>query len=167
MELIKYVLRIGMIMIALGIIYNTYASDVKTEWNSLSTEERSVIMESYVIGNDYNLGLTLAAICWQESMGGRWQISTDGNDVGLYHINLHWYMKEFHIKDTIWNRSKYATLLITKPELSRVYVLAKLTNLARTNHNNWHKVWWRYNGSEEYALNIKDKVMYLKTIMIK
>jgi len=159
------------IIILLFLIVNTsYAvvteqEKLAQEWKAMSTEEKNSIIKSYVAGLPYNLQLTLAAINWQESMGGRWQISTDHNDVGIYHVNLHWYFKEMKIKDTIWNRSKYTTMLITKPKVCEIYVISKLQNLLLANNNNYYKTWWRYNGSEEYAKHILEKVHFLQHLL--
>jgi len=158
------------IMLFMLLVNISYAVDAKQEklaleWKTMTAEEKNSIIKSYVAGLPYNLQLTLAAINWQESMGGRWQISTDHNDVGIYHVNLYWYFKEMKIKDTIWNRSKYTTILMTKPKVCEIYVISKLQNLLLANGNDYYKAWWRYNGNEEYAKHILEKVHFLKLLL--
>jgi len=144
-----------------------YGSEIKLEksWTNMSKVQRDSIRKSYTSGLDYSLGYTLAAINWQESVGGVYQISMDGNDYGIYHINIHWYLKAVHKKDTMWNRSKYATVLLTKPKYSEIYVISVLQNHLLSNGNNFYRTWWRYNGAKKYADAIRKKVIFLQKII--
>ena len=138
---------------------------LKKKWYALSSDEKASIIKSYLAGRKYDLGLTLAAINWQESCGGRWQVSIDHNDAGIYHINLHWYFKSLGIKDTVYNRSKYTTFIILHPKLSEKYVIAKLLNLRKMYNGNYYRVWWHYNGSKKYANNILHKVRFIRHVL--
>jgi len=140
------------------------ATDLKKVWNNMYQEQRESIYQSYEAGVDYNLGYTLAAINWQESVGGVYQISMDYHDFGIYHINIKWYLRGEKIKDTMWNRSKYSTFILTHPKVSEIYVISKLQNILRSNGNNFYKTWWKYNGSKVYAKDIHDKVIFLKKV---
>ena len=151
-----------LVLMALILISSLYGkSKLEYAWSHLSTQERMCIFNSYRAGLKYDIGLTLAAINWQESVGGRYRISIDGNDVGIYHVNLYWYFKEFNIENTMWNRSKYATILITKPKIEEAYVITKLINL-KLIHKHWIDVWTAYNGSKEYSIKILNKVRFLR-----
>lgn len=136
-------------------------SPEEKDWNSLSFDEKIVIYNSYITGVKYDVGWSLGAICWQESKGGRWQISIDHNDYSRYNVSLYWYFKEHKIPDTRYNRSKYGTLLLTKPKIAEDYVIKKLKRAYKF-YGNWMIVWERYNGSKEYAYKIQKKVMFLK-----
>jgi len=156
---------IGKLLLLCIFLFSTLSAeepDLKKDWSALSKDEKASILRSYLVGRKYDMGLTLAAINWQESRGGRWQVSTDHNDVGVYHINLHWYFKALNIKDTIYNRSKYTTFIILHPDLSEEYVIAKLLNLRKIYNSNYYSVWWHYNGSKKYATDILHKVKFIK-----
>ena len=156
---------IGKILLLVILMFSVLGAreiNLKKEWHGLSKDEKASILKSYLVGRKYDMGLTLAAINWQESYGGRWQVSIDHNDVGIYHINLHWYFKALGIKDTIYNRSKYTTFIILHPKLSEKYVIAKLLNLRKMYNYNYYKVWWHYNGSKKYATAILHKVRFIR-----
>ena len=148
------------ILLAIGLSANNIP--IEKDWMMLSEKEKVSILRSFLVGRKYDLGLTMAAINWQESRGGRWQVSTDHSDVGIYHINLYWYFKNLGISDNIYNRSQYTTLLILYPELSEEYVIDKLTTLRKRYNDNFYKVWWRYNGAKAYASKIREKVKFIR-----
>ena len=151
-----------LVLMALILISSLYGkSKLEYAWNRLTYEEQHLIYKSYKTGLEHDIGLSLAAINWQESVGGRYRISMDGNDVGIYHVNLYWYFKELNIENTMWNRSKYATILITKPKIEESYVIYKLLNL-KSIHKEWVDVWTAYNGSKEYSIKILNKVRFLR-----
>lgn len=140
------------------------------DWYSLTQNERDTIIQGYLDAKQFDLGLTVAAIIWQESRGGKWLISTDHNDYGLYHINLYWYMKSMGIKNTIYNKSEVASILITDKMTSLSYVVAKLVIYRKRYHGNYMKVWEAYNGIGErgkvYAKKISSKVSFLRMMLV-
>jgi len=146
------------------IVITLHAQSIEKDWLSLSHKEREVIMSSYYKGLQYNLGFSLAAICWHESLGGRWQLTVGemSSDYGLYHINIYWYLKEIKVKDTMWNRSRYATILMTQPDVAETYVINKLQTLVKAYNGDYNKVWTAYNGSKVYANSIRVKVKFLQ-----
>lgn len=156
-----------MLLVITVTLFGDIKQDLAKDWEILSVKEKESILKSFETGEKYNIGLTLAAINWQESNGGRYQISTDNKDFGLYHINLYWYFKEFKIPDNMWNRSKHATLLLTKPEVSEQYVISKINNLLSIHDGDKFKVWKSYNGSHNYAVDISEKVKFLKNVLHK
>ena len=157
------------IILVMIISLNLLASNMQQDWNNLSYNQRSTIAHSYSVGTRYDLGLTMAAIAWQESDGGRYQIGN--NDYGIYQINIRYYLKHFGIKDHYYNRSKYATLLITDPESSEAYVIDKLIYLRNRHNGSYLKVWKHYNGSNDkataYSYRIRNRVRFLRTIFHK
>jgi len=156
---------IGRVLLLVAIMFSVLGAkevNLNKEWRALNENEKASILRSYLVGRKDNIGLTLAAINWQESCGGRWQVSTDHNDAGVYHINLHWYFKDLGIKDTAYNRSKYTTFIILHPKLAEKYVIAKLLNLRKIYNGNYHRIWWHYNGSKKYSHDILLKVRFIR-----
>lgn len=151
------------IMIGLLLTISLHANLLE-DWNTLTEHEKDTIVMAYHRGKVNDIGLTLGAICWQESVGGRYLISTDKNDYGFYHVNIHWYLKELHIKENMWSISKYSSILMTRPDIEEAYVVAKIKYLRKVYRDNWHKIWWHYNGSELYAYHIAEKVKFLSYI---
>jgi len=141
-------------------------SDVKSEWLNMSDGEQLAIVNSYHKGKRYDIGYTLAAIAWVESRGGRWRIGTSTSDFGIYHVNIYWYLKELGVEDTIYNRSKYATRLLIRPDIEEEFVINKLVNLHKSNKS-WIIVWYKYNGSMEYVKKIIDRINYIKMLRSK
>jgi len=136
--------------------------NLEKDWVGMSEKEKKAIAASFQMGAKYNLGYTLAAINWHESKGGRWRISADGNDVGYYHVNVYWYLKENGIRNSIWKRLEYKTLLITNQKLELDYVISMLVKLRKKYKNAWLKIWRDYNGSPVYAKDILNKVIFLR-----
>jgi len=144
------------------------SSRLSKEWRDMSQKEKGSILKSYTDGLEDNIGLTLAAINWQESRGGRWQISIDKNDYGIYHVNLNWYFKTLGIKDNPYNRSQYGTLFITDPDIPLQYVKTKIKGLLKRYHNNFYVMWRHYNGfskDKTYANAILKKVIFLRKVL--
>jgi len=149
------------IIMILCIISIGFSSSLDKEWNNLSIEQKNIAYKIYDIGSKNDIGLTLTSIAWQESKFGKYRISVNYEDVGFYHINLYWFFKEMGIQDTMYNRSKYITILITKPNIEEKFVINKILTL-KSIYGSWYKVWWHYNGSKIYANNILKKVRYLR-----
>lgn len=149
------------IIILLLMINIGFSSSLNKEWNNLSNEQKNIAYKIYAMGSKHDIGLTLTAIAWQESKFGKYRISVNYEDVGYYHINLYWFFKEMGIKDNMYNRSKYITILMTKPDIEEKFVINKILTL-KSVYNSWYKVWWHYNGSKVYANNILKKVRYLR-----
>ena len=154
-------------LVLMLVMFSTFLfSDVKSEWLNMSEEEQLVIINSYYKGNYYNVGYTLAAIAWIESRGGRWRIGTSSSDYGIYHVNIHWYLKELGVKDTMYNRSKYATRIMIRPDIEEEFVINKLVKLHKQ-YKSWRTVWYKYNGSKEYVQKIADRIKYIKMLIDK
>lgn len=140
------------------------AANIGEDWARLSKTEKAVIYKSFAEGYNDDLGYTLAAIAWHESKGGRWQISTDGKDFGVYHINIYWFLKEKGINDTLYNRATWSTRIITDYKMSRNYVINKLKKLLTRHKGNYFLAWKGYNGSEDYAKKLLIKVQFLQKL---
>lgn len=134
------------------------------EWScQMSISERMSVWESYKAGLPYGFGLTLAGINWKESKGGRWQVGLDGTGFGYYHIDIKWFLVRMGIDDNPYNRSKWATYIMTEPWYAEQYVIDFLAELEKRYSGNWYKVWQAYNGSKVYADDMRLRIRVLRT----
>ena len=75
-------------MLSLGL----QASTLK-DYYRLSEEQRAILHQAYLRAQPYDLGYTMAAFGWHESVAGKVRINTNFStdkpsiDVGLYHLN--------------------------------------------------------------------------------
>lgn len=162
--MVKYKVVVALLVTTLAAFLN--ASTLDEDWGNLRPNERWTVYQSYLTGKPYGLGLTMAAIAWKESNGGRWLISADGNDYGLYHINIYWFLKSQNIADNTYNRLEWGTRLIVNGGMGEAYVISKLTTLVNRYNGDYMKVWKAYNGSGEaadrYASDIRNRVRVLR-----
>lgn len=143
--------------------------------NHLNKHQLYVLNKAYSKGVDYDLGLTLAAIAWEESNFGMYNINLGDGDrfrykgsYSPYHILLHSICKRLKIKSN-WKASRLAEKL--------VYDLDYSTNMATVELLYWQKYWedkpkpWShlvasYNAGYK-SYKSKGGVRYLKRIKVK
>lgn len=94
----------------------------------LSNEQIKVMIYSYQVGVEYNLGYSLAAIAWKESDFGRYLLNlSDGKygSFGVYHVLLEYAAARNKLK-TSWERSRYAEKLMLDMELCAQEAISEL-----------------------------------------
>lgn len=109
--------KVYIFLAVLFLLYGTtqviYANEIKLSKNQLAT-----LKQCYHIGKRFDLGNTLAGICWVESKGGDYKINTATHDYGVAGTNLYTALKRLDLPKTWHYKNKLATDLVTQDNLS-------------------------------------------------
>lgn len=148
--------------------------------NNLSKSQKHVLFKAYNTGKIYNLGLTLAAIAWEESNFGRYNLNLSDGDrfrfkgsFSPYHILLHTLCKRLNVR-TNWRASRVAEKLLYDLNYSTSMAIVELTYWQRyweDKNNPWSHTVASYNAGHasyksrhgaRYLRRIRTKVKALK-----
>lgn len=94
----------------------------------LSDKQIKIMIYSYQVGAEYNLGYSLAAIAWKESEFGTYLLNLgDGQygSYGVYHVLLDYVAVRNKLKSN-WERSRYAEKLVSNIELCAQEAISEL-----------------------------------------
>ena len=135
----------------------------------LSSKQKQILFKTYAKGKQFNYGLTLTAIAWQESYFGKYPMNLSDPSFGVFHINIKSISKR-HNKHSKWSQSRLAERLLFDYDFCFAEALAELKYW----ENYWKskgvsRVWSHtvssYNGG--YKWNSKQAKLYLKAIKKK
>ena len=114
----------------------------------LDREQLYILDSSYLVGKDYDLGLTLAAIAWHESNFGKYMLNLADNltsrypgSYGPYHVSLKSIMAKFKHKNT-WIASRTAERLMQDLKYSQKWALNELLYWKRYWKSKRHPFVW-------------------------
>jgi len=176
------------LLLVVAIAFSGYAQNLKgleeeaREFAKFSNKQKQVLKRAYEIGLPFNMGYTLAAIAWQESMAGKYLINLQDPSAGVFHNNLNSVMRRHHeIPDTPFQRNRIAQRLIEDIDFSGAEALAELEYWKNVHgEGKWFLIWQSYNGgfaylstnsiayrkSYHYAQGILRKIRFLRRIGI-
>ncbi|MGA1931797.1 transglycosylase SLT domain-containing protein [Arcobacter sp. YIC-464] len=101
-------------------------------------------------GAKYGLSYSLMAIAIKESSLGKYLVNVNSKDFGLYQANIKTVISREKVKDTSWNRNRYAMKLISDFDFATKNAIAELKYWKKVHNNNWRRVWSSYNGGWSY-----------------
>jgi len=172
----KWILTLLLIVTALTAKDNL--ASYKNYLTKITPTQRIVMWNSYRTGLKANLGYTLTAIAWKESMFGLYRMNiTDGyakskykGSFGVHHILLSTAVNMAGIK-TAWSASRLAERLYTDDKLNATAALEILVYWrTRWSNNNSNMVWSRtvasYNAGTR-GINTKAGVAYRDDILLR
>lgn len=139
--------------------------------NRMSPLQQWTLLKSYEIGEPFDMGYSLAAIAWQESVAGLYPININDPSFGVHHILLDSAMKRSGMKDTSFNRNIMASSLLDI-EVSAEYAIMELQYWKKYHKGNWNRIWASYNAGHRYQLGvdyankIKHKIKLFKSCVI-
>ncbi len=158
--------KIKFIIIFLLLSVTANAQSLKYQFNHLTKPQVQVLKQACRAGIADNLCLTMAAIAWQESDFGLYQINLQDPSAGIFHIKISTAMSYTKLRNTGFNRNRVAMWLIRYPTWTTKIALSQLKFWLRYWHKNWLKAVGSYNGgykwSRKYARKITNKVRFLK-----
>jgi len=143
---------------------------------ALPYEGQEGIIWAYQQGSKQDLGLTLAAIAWQESHGGLIPLNLfdkPWGSCGMFHNYLKTVVHQKRLDGepfviTKYNLNKLCIELIENPDYSLSEAVKVIMVYKRKYHDNWMKIWAAYNGGSrpnyKYAKSIYWKVKAFKII---
>ena len=129
-------------------ITNIFASNFNAK--QLTKDEIEMLKEIKAQGKKHGLSYTLMAIAIKESSLGKYLVNVDSRDFGLYQANIKTVIKRHNVKDTSWNRNKYAMRLISDFKFATKNAIDELMYWKKIHNNDWKKVWSSYNGGWKY-----------------
>ena len=135
---------------------------------------KTTVKQIKELGEKHGLSYTLMAIAIKESELGKYIVNVDSMDYGLYQANLKSVISRHNVKDTAWNRNKFAAKLISDFKFATKNAIDELNYWRKVHDNDWKKVWssynggWKYNSSKakEYSLEIAKIIRELKKINV-
>jgi len=136
--------------------------------NAMTDYQKSKLRQCYERGKPYDLGNTLAGICWVESKGGLYKINSKSNDYGLTQININNLLGRLNVEPTYINKSYYATILVEKDDYAIDVAIVELQywKLDRK-RTGWHHMVNSYNQGNKitngnYAIKVAKAIKMLK-----
>jgi len=157
------------LIICLMVPMMSYAASTDTfVCEKLDDSQVATIASAYMFGQKFDMGNSLSAIAWQESLAGKWKIRLGRNaSFGVYHINIKTAMKRLHKKDTHFMRGIVAQHLVDNDNLSAKLAVEELKYWKKVRHSNWHKVWASYNNGYHYTKQAKQYALNIAAIIKK
>lgn len=164
--------------ILLTLSFNSYAQNQTNKKHiNLCTKyhfddgQLNVLKLSYLYGKPFDLGYTLAAIAWQESVAGKYLINVNDPSFGVYHILISTAASRAKVRGL--NKNLLAYNLMMNQKLAAAFAIKELlywkTSLKRkeaTYSNIWaaYNAGWHYNGrqGQRYSSNIQEKVRWMQ-----
>jgi hypothetical protein len=144
-------------------------SKYEKEWSQLSESQKASALMIYKHGARDDLGWTAAAIAWQESQFGRWQInvnSIESWDCGMFQNNTKTVATRQDVPHSQFNRKEICTRLVTNFNFAYLNFAKEIEYWRGTHKDDWYKVWSSYNGgwkgNHEYARMILSRIKVLK-----
>lgn len=129
--MLKVIVWLAMLTVGMfGSTLNKYVNEL----NNLTADQYAVLQYTLNKSKENKLDTLLAAIAWKESNLGKWKINlSDGQhgSYGIYHILLDFYIKQQNVKDTDWNRSRQAEILLEDEDKATEYVLHLLEHWSK------------------------------------
>jgi len=137
----------------------------------ISMNEFELLKKTYYNGSKINLGLTLAAILWQESDINRIKINFNDPSCGAFHKWLPGFARQLGISRTVHNYNNLCSKLVNF-NYSLYIALNDLNNLKeqvkiKNKNLKWRTIVGKYNGSKAYSSYvdfIRLNIFYLRQI---
>ncbi len=144
-----YILNIRILLLLCILLSNVFAYS-HFNFSKLSKEDIKVLKQIKKQGQRYGLSYSLMAIAIKESSLGKYLVNVDTGDFGLYQANIRSVIKRHKVRNTSWNRNKYAMRLISDFKFATRNAIAELRYWKKIHNNDWKKVWGSYNGGWKY-----------------
>lgn len=132
--------------------------------------QKSVLKESFIYGQPYDVGYTLAAIVWKESNAGLWKINISDPSAGVAHNHLVYALTRLGRKDTPFNRNVLAQQLVDNNQLSLHLARVELDYWRGRHKGNWAATRASYNrgnnwnteGGKAYSEDLLQRIMVFR-----
>ena len=155
------------LLLPIFVYANSSLNSLVKHLNNLSWDQSQVLAKTKHKGDEFDYGLTLSAIAWQESNFGKWKINLMDPSCGVFHI-----MPKF-MDTSKWRQSRLCERLISDYDFSFSTALQQLKyweNYWRSKHVS--RVWshtvcsynsgFRFNSNSQYLHDIKIRIRALK-----
>lgn len=168
---IKHVFGISIVfLLLLGLSHQIRA---ETQCPTFSHEQDILIRKAFAIGNEDDLGYSLAAIVWRESIVGRYIVRVNGPDGSLGSFGVaHMQLATAMWLEGVNSRWEAKATLAPKMINDDVYALTLSRNYLKSHLDlGWRQALARYNGkgpaARAYGQDIVKKVKVLQRCLDK
>lgn len=143
----------------------------------LDENQVNVLKRAYQLGSAHDLGLSLAAIAWQESQAGKYLINWSDPSFGVFHSHLRTASSRTDTRGYL-NKVELSQRLMVDMEFASALAIEELLywkgRMAKKGLFGWRNIWAAYNGgnnfdgsaAQAYADSIAKKVAYLKKCIL-
>ena len=160
---------IRLLLLLPALLYSMNIKELTMQYHDMSYNQKKVLQKSYNLGKEFNVGLTLAAIAWQESDAGKYKINLQTNDCGVYQKNVPYFLKGQGIERSGFRENMWCQRFVDDIDFSAAVAVTDL--LWWKQRNSWWKTWESYHcgyGScPKYARDISLKIQVLKKELLK
>lgn len=163
----KKLLLIGIIPITL--LSNSLTKQYEKEFLNLDPYQIEMAKFIFNHAKKDELSWSAAAIAWQESQFGRWQINVNSPnswDCGVFQNNTKSVARHNDIDYNRYNKKEICTDLITSFSYSYLSFAQEIKYWENVHNGNWNKIWSSYNGgwkgNKTYSKMIASRIQVLK-----
>ncbi|MEN8717383.1 MAG: transglycosylase SLT domain-containing protein [Sulfurovum sp.] len=161
-----------LIFVLLITISFSYATNFNP--SKLSKDDINLLKTIKSKGQKYGFSYSLMAIAIKESSLGKYIINVNSKDFGLYQAHIKSVIARHKVKDTSWNRNRFAMKLISDFDFATKNAIDELQYWHGKHNGDWRKVWasynggWRYNSkrARKYSNDIAKIIRLLKQINV-
>lgn len=165
---------IGMLLCfgAVGIAPDADASVCK-DVRRLDSDQIITLVKAYQAGAGEGLGLTLAAVAWQESLAGKVKVNFADPSYGVFHANLNTAASREGVTGN-YRKNLLAQRLLDDFDFAAEHALKELRYWKDRHAGDWRLIWASYNGgnswdsprAKNYADRIRDKITQIRKCLI-
>jgi hypothetical protein len=142
---------------------------LEREWSEMNDRQKNNILMAYTKSKEFDLGYTMAAIMWQESLGGKYKVNLQDPSCGAFHNNINTIMARHSIENTSFNRNRICQMLIDNTDIALAEAITEIQYWLHERNGSFIEAWASYNGgwkmNKSYAENIRKKIVFLKKII--
>ncbi len=130
------------------------------DFDNLEGYQKRNLLKIYKYASKNNMGWSAAAIAWQETNVGQYQVNFNSRkngiqsfDCGMFGSNTRTVLKRAESKPNMYNQKEVCTDLIKDFEYAYSQFLAEIYFWKNARHNteNWRKIWGSYNAGWKYS----------------
>lgn len=141
-------MNLKIILLISLLLTNIFATNFNP--SQLSKKDMETLKLIKAQGKKHGLSYSLMAIAIKESSLGKFLVNVDSRDYGLYQANIKTVISRHKVRNTSWNRNRYAMKLISDFQFATKNAIAELTYWRKVHNNDWRRVWSSYNGGWKY-----------------
>lgn len=144
-----------------------HSNELDKAYKHMTVKQKQCLKNAFERGKPFDLGWTLAAIAWEESIGGKFKLNVFDPSFGVYHIKIENALAfSKQIEDTRFNRNRIAMWLIDDFDYSSAVCISILKWWMNFHNGSWSLAVASYNGghkpNKKYLERIKRKIKALR-----
>lgn len=124
-----------------------------------SDSQKEVLLKSYLAGEKFGYGYTLAAIAWKESCAGEYKMNFQDPSAGNFHAYIPGVIKRYpSLKQNGFTQNMVGALLVENDEFAAKIAISELQFWDKTHKGNWKNIIKSYNKGYSWQKNENSNV---------